>query len=154
MDWTLLPIFLAACGAAATTGAAFPPGDWYERLAKPPWTPPNWLFPLAWTALYLGLAVIGARVAPLEGSAYAMAFWAMQIAFNTLWTPVFFGLRKLGAALVVLAGLWLAVAGLLWALWPLDLLSFALAVPYLVWVSYAGALNFDIWRRNRGFVPA
>ena len=153
MDWTLFPIFLAACGAAATTGAAFPPGNWYERLAKPSWTPPNRLFPLAWTTLYLGLAVIGSRVAPMEGSAHAMGFWAMQIAFNTLWTPVFFGLRKLGAALVVMAGLWLAAAGLLGALWPLDGLSFALAVPYLVWVSYAGALNLDIWRRNRGFVP-
>ena len=154
MDWGLFVVFLAACSAAAATGGVFPPGDWYARLAKPGWTPPNWLFPLAWTALYLALAVVGARVAPLEGSHYAVAFWAMQIAFNALWTPVFFGLRRLGGALAVLAVLWVAVAGLLWSLWPLDRLSFWLTVPYLAWVSYAGALNADIRRRNRGMVPA
>jgi len=37
--------FVGACLLAATIGAAFPPGDWYERLAKPSWQPPNWLFP-------------------------------------------------------------------------------------------------------------
>ncbi|WP_308916222.1 tryptophan-rich sensory protein TspO [Jannaschia sp. LMIT008] len=154
MDWTLFAIFFAACCGAAATGAMFPPGDWYRRLDKPSWTPPDWLFPVAWTALYLALAVTAARAAPLPGSAHAVAFWAMQIAFNALWTPVFFGLRRLGAALVVLVVLWLAVAGLLAALWPLDRIGFWLTVPYLVWVSYAGALNFDIWRRNRDAVPA
>ena len=67
---------------------------------------------------------------------------------------MFFGLRRLGGALAVLAVLWVAVAGLLWSLWPLDRLSFWLTVPYLAWVSYAGALNADIRRRNRGMVPA
>ena len=149
MDWTLFVIFLAACFGAAATGGAFPPGDWYDRLDKPAWTPPNWLFPVAWTLLYVALAVAGARAAPLEGSAHAMAFWAMQIAFNALWTPVFFGLRKLGAAMAVLAVLWIAVAGLLATLWPLDRFSFWILTPYLVWVSYAGALNLSIWLRNR-----
>ena len=149
MDWSLFVVFLLACAGAAATGAMFPPGPWYDRLEKPSWTPPNWLFPLAWTALYLALAVAGARVAPLDGSAHAMAFWAMQIAFNALWTPVFFGLKRLGAALVVLGMLWLAVAGLLVAVRPLDGWSFAILVPYLVWVSYAGALNAWIWARNR-----
>ena len=150
MDWSLFAIFFLACCGAAATGAMFPPGDWYRRLDKPVWTPPDWVFPIAWTALYLGLAVAGARVAPLEASAHAMAFWAMQISFNALWTPVFFGLRRLGAAMVVLAVLWVAVAGLLLTLWPLDRLSFWIVSPYIVWVSYAGALNLDIWRRNRG----
>ncbi|KIT14869.1 tryptophan-rich sensory protein TspO [Jannaschia aquimarina] len=153
MDWVLFLIFLAACGAAATTGAVFPPGDWYKRLDKPSWTPPDWLFPVAWTLLYLSLAYVGARIATQEGAAYALAFWAMQIAFNTLWTPIFFGLRKIGPALIVIAGLWIAVLGLVWSLWPLDTLAFWLTVPYLIWVSYAAALNADIWRRNRGFVP-
>ena len=152
MDWILFAVFFAACCGAAVTGGAFPPGDWYDRLDKPSWTPPNWLFPVAWTALYIALAVAGARLAPLEGSALAMAFWAMQIAWNALWTPIFFGLRKLGAALAALGVLWIAVAGLLWAAWPLDRLSFWILTPYLVWVSYAGALNLSIWLRNRDTV--
>ena len=150
MDWTLFPIYLGACCAAAATGAAFSPGEWYRALDKPAWTPPDWLFPIAWTLLYLALAVVAARVTPMDGADHAVAFWALQIALNTLWTPVFFGLRALGPAMIVIGALWLAVAGLLAALWPLDTLSFWLLVPYLVWVSYAGALNLSIWQRNRG----
>lgn len=150
MDWGLFIIFLGACCAAAASGSMFPPGRWYDGLSKPSWTPPNWLFPIAWTALYISLAVVGARVAPLEGSAYAMAFWALQIAFNTLWTPVFFGLKRLKGGLVVLVGLWVAVAGTLVTVWPLDTVSGLLILPYLVWVSFAAALNVSIVLRNPG----
>ena len=49
-------IFLLACAAAATTGVMFKPGEWYESLAKPGFTPPNWAFPVAWTVIYLLLS--------------------------------------------------------------------------------------------------
>jgi benzodiazapine receptor len=148
MDWALFTIFLAACGAAATTGSMFMPGAWYRGLSKPSWTPPNWVFPVAWTVLYLSSAVAAARVAPLEGAAYGMAFWAMQIAFNTLWTPVFFGLHRIRAAFVIMIGLWIAVAGTMVSFWQLDWIAGALFVPYLVWVTVAGALNASVWLRN------
>jgi benzodiazapine receptor len=98
MDWGLFTIFLLACAAAATTGSMFMPGAWYRGLDKPPWTPPDWVFPVAWSVLYLSSAYAATRIAPMEGAAYGMAFWAMQIAFNTLWTPVFFGLHRIKAA--------------------------------------------------------
>jgi tryptophan-rich sensory protein len=154
MDWPLFLTFLGACCAAAATGSLFSPDGWYRALSKPAWTPPDWLFPLAWSALYLSLAFVAARVAPLAGSEQAVAFWALQIALNALWTPVFFGLKRIGGGLIVIALLWVAVAGLLASLWPLDRLSFWVTVPYLVWVSYAGALNADIWRRSRAAQPA
>ena len=149
MDCALFAIFLAACGAAATTGSMFMPGAWYRALSKPSWTPPDWVFPVAWTVLYLSSAVAAARVAPMEGAAYGMAFWAMQIAFNTLWTPVFFGLRRIRAAFFIMLGLWIAVAGTLLAFFQLDWIAGALFVPYLIWVSIAGALNASVWMRNR-----
>jgi tryptophan-rich sensory protein len=148
MDWTLFAIFLASCFAAGSTGALFEPGDWYKRLSKPSWTPPNWVFPVAWSTLYLCIAAAAARVAPLDGSQYAMAFFALQIALNTLWTPVFFGLKRLGAGMVVLVGLWIAVAATLLSFWTLDWVAGLLFVPYLVWVTIAGALNYSVWRLN------
>lgn len=148
MDWILFAIFLASCLAAGSTGALFEPGKWYESLAKPSWTPPNWLFPVAWTTLYLCIAAAAARIAPLEGSQYAMALFALQIALNTLWTPVFFGLKRMGAGMVVLTALWLAVAATLVSFWSLDWIAGLLFVPYLAWVTVAGALNFSVWRLN------
>ena len=148
MDWTLFLTFLAACGAAATTGAMFGPGDWYHALSKPSWTPPDWLFPVAWTTLYILMSLAAMRVAQLPGSGQALAFWGAQIAFNTLWTPVFFGLNRIGAALLVMVGLWLFVALTLLAFWGLDWVAGLLFTPYLVWVTVAGALNWSVWRLN------
>ena len=148
MDWTLFLTFLAACGAAAATGAMFQPGDWYDGLAKPRWTPPGWLFPLVWTSLYLCMALAAMRVAGIAGSGQALAFWGLQIALNTLWTPVFFGLHRMRAALGVMVGLWLAVAATTVSFAALDAVAGLLFAPYLVWVSIAGALNFTVWRMN------
>mgnify|MGYP000125956087 CR=1 FL=1 len=148
MFWLCFGIFLVACLSAGSTGGLFPPGKWYENLDKPPWTPPNWLFPVAWTTLYLLMAAAGARVAVSDGNAVAMALWSLQIALNGLWTPVFFGLRRLKLGLIVLIGLWLSVAATLLALWQVDWIAGLMFVPYLVWVSVAGALNFSVWRRN------
>ncbi len=148
MFWILFLVFLAACFAAGATGGMFSPGPWYDRLEKPSWTPPNNLFPVAWTTLYLLMAGAGARVALLPDNGLAMAFWALQIALNTLWTPVFFGLRKMRAGLAVLAALWLAVAGTLVSLWQVDWVAGAMFVPYLMWVSVAAALNLAVLRLN------
>ncbi|MEM8788113.1 MAG: TspO/MBR family protein [Pseudomonadota bacterium] len=149
MDWVSLIGFATAAMAAASSGAMFPPGAWYDDLPKPPWTPPNWLFPLAWTLLYAAIVYAALRIAPNPAAGPALALWAAQIALNGLWTPVFFGLRRIGGALIVLAGLWLAVAATLVAFWRLDTLAGILFVPYLIWVSYAAALNADILRRSR-----
>lgn len=149
MDLTVFLVYLAACCAAAATGSLFPPDKWYfEELKKPGWTPPPWLFPLAWSLLYIGSAVAAARVAYSGDAPLATAFWALQISLNTLWTPVFFGLKRLGAAMVVLAFLWLAVGATMVTFAFADTVAGLLMVPYLIWVSYAGALNWWIWRKN------
>ena len=153
MDYLVFAICLAACGAAATTGASFPPGKWYLTLDRPSWTPPNWLFPVAWTTLYICMSVAAARVAPLDGSGLGMALWGLQIALNTLWTPVFFGLRRFGGAIIVVLALWVAVAGTMVTFWELDALAGWLFVPYLVWCTVAAALNIAMWRRNPNVEP-
>jgi tryptophan-rich sensory protein len=148
MIWICFAIFLAACFAAGSTGGLFSPGEWYDRLRKPWWTPPNWLFPVAWTLLYVCMAAAGARVAVSPDNGIAMAFWALQIALNGLWTPVFFGLKKMRLGLIVLSGLWLSVAASVVALWQVDTIAGLLFLPDLAWVSVAGALNASVLRLN------
>ncbi|MFK7939249.1 MAG: TspO/MBR family protein [Roseovarius sp.] len=148
MFWLCFCLFLAACFSAGATGGLFPPGPWYERLNKPSWTPPNWLFPVAWTTLYVCMSYAGALAAVSEGNGVAMALWAVQIALNALWTPVFFGLRRLKLGMAVLACLWAAVFATLVAMWQVHWLAGLLFVPYLVWVSVAGALNLSVVRLN------
>ena len=148
MFWLLFAIFLSACVAAGSTGGLFPPGQWYRDLDKPTWTPPDWLFPVTWSVLYLCMAGAGARAAVSDGNSMAMALWALQIALNGLWTPVFFGLQKIKLGLIVLGALWLSVFLTMLALWQVDWIAGALFVPYLIWVSIAGALNASVWRLN------
>ena len=148
MDIALLLVFLVASFSAAATGALFPTGAWFKSLNKPAWMPPNWAFSVVWTTLYALMAFAGARVAGLEGSGFAMAFWALQIALNTLWTPVFFGLRHMRAGLVIIAGLWLAVLGALITHFQVDFWAGLAFVPYLAWVTVASALNLSILRLN------
>jgi translocator protein len=149
--WTFF-IFLLACGPAAATGAMFSPGDWYRALAKPAWTPPDWLFPVAWTTLYLCMCFAAERVARMAGAeplvGLGLGFWALQIGLNTLWTPVFFGLKRMRAGMLVLSLLWLAVFATLVTFWRIDWLAGLLFVPYLTWVTVAGALNLSVIRLN------
>lgn len=142
-------IFLLACGAAAATGIIFKPGQWYENLIKPGFTPPNWLFPVAWTLIYFLLAWVGYRLSSIPGSQVVLALWAAQIALNVLWTPVFFGAHRIFTAMIIIALLWLVVAVMVLMALKLDVISGLLLLPYLAWLCVAAALNFFILRKNR-----
>ncbi|WP_298864992.1 TspO/MBR family protein [uncultured Sulfitobacter sp.] len=148
MDIYLFAIFLMACGAAGATGAVFTPGAWYQSLDKPWFTPPNWVFPVVWTSIYLLISFAGARLAVIDGNAYAMAFWAAQAALSTLWTPLFFGLRRIKGALFAMGPLWLSVLGCTWSAFSLDFWAGAAFIPYLIWVTVAAALNVEMLRLN------
>lgn len=148
MDWFLFVIFFCACAAAASTGAMFLPDQWYRTLTKPWWTPPDWVFPVTWTVLYLLIAAAAARASTFPGSQYALAFWAVQIAVNGLWSPVFFGLRRIKAGMIVVGALWLSVLGTLVMLFQLDTIAGAMFVPYLIWVTIAASLNLSILLNN------
>lgn len=141
-------IFLIACGAAASTGIIFKPGQWYEELNKPSFTPPKWLFPVAWSIIYLLLAWAGYRLSLMPGGQVVLALWAAQIALNTLWTPVFFGAHRIFAGMVIISLLWLVVAAMVVLALRLDLVTGLILFPYLIWLCVASALNFSILRHN------
>ena len=148
MSWMIFLVLLASCFAAGSTGALFPPGEWYRSLKKPGFTPPDWVFPVVWTTLYVLIAIAGARVANMPQAGLALALWALQVALNAIWTPIFFGLKKVRLALVVVSLLWLSVAFGMLALFQIDTLAGLMFVPYLIWVSIATALNLRVMQLN------
>ncbi len=143
--------FAGAYFLAASTGAAFPPGDWYARLAKPWWRPPNWLFAPAWTVLYLTIAVSGWlvwREFGFVGAALPLAIYLVQLMLNAAWTPIFFGLRRPDLAFFEIVSLWLSIVATIAFFYPLNAGAAWLLLPYLAWVTFAAALNLAIWRLN------
>lgn len=144
---SLIP-FIVFVFAAAASGALFMPGAWYAALNKPTWTPPDWLFPIAWTVLYLMIAVAGWLAWWAEGVGTAVAIWGIGLILNALWSYLMFGRHDIFAALIDVAGLWLAVAVFIVATWGSEPRAAYLFMPYLAWVSFAGALNFAVWRMN------
>ncbi|MGN1019741.1 MAG: TspO/MBR family protein, partial [Aristaeellaceae bacterium] len=123
----------------------------YDTLAKPVFAPPGWVFPVAWTLLYIAMAV-AIWLAMRTGSPArlrALTLYLVQLAVNLLWPVIFFVQQALGLAFVWLVLLW-ALAAILTA-WLFQLRRTAgwLMVPYLAWITFAGVLNGSIARLNR-----
>ena len=149
-----LGAFVALCAAVSVIGGAVTATSvttWYQALEKPAFNPPDWLFPIVWTALYVMIAIAGWRVwrrAPIEVTSRALALFAAQLALNLGWSFLFFGLQQIGLALAEIVVLWLAIAANAVRFWRIDRWAAALLLPYLVWVAYAAVLNAALWLLN------
>ena len=140
----------AALGSVANRRSV---GLWYKLQRKPPFQPPRWIFAPVWTALYALIATSGYRVWKQEPSmarTRALALWGTQLALNTAWSPLFFGARRKRAALADLAALLGVVAAYAATSRKVDKPAAAMMLPYLGWLGFAGVLNEEIIRRNRG----
>ena len=146
--FVLIAAGVAALGSLVTVAQV---DGWYSRAPHVVWTPPNQIFGLVWTALYLMIAVSGWliwRHRADRGSSPALALFVAQLAVNAFWAPVFFGGYPLvgGAALWVGMGiillLDLLVIGTIAAAWPVSRAAALLLVPYLAWILYASTLNW------------
>ena len=126
--------------------------DLYKTLVKPPLSPPGWVFPLVWSALFLMMGYASYRVltanAPKEEKRRALTFYGVQLALNFLWSPIFFGLGWLLVAFFVLVALWvmILITGNLFS--KIDQTAGKLLIPYLLWVAFAGYLNFAFFLLN------
>jgi len=144
----LLVFVAGVVGIGWLIGATNLPGAWYASLAKPGFVPPNWAFPVAWTILYIMIAVAGWRTFRRDPSGKAMLVWFTQLALNFAWSPVMFTLHQIGAALVILVALFITIVAYIVLETSRDKLTAALFVPYAAWVAFAGTLNAAIWRLN------
>jgi translocator protein len=153
-QWVVLGGFCVASFVAAAIGGTATGGavqDWYPTLAKPSWNPPAWLFGPVWTLLYIAMAVaawlVWRRVG-WDGARLALLMFFIQLTLNAVWSVVFFGLRNPGAAFAEIVVLWVAIVVTALLFWKVTPAAGWLFLPYLVWVSFATALNFAIWRLN------
>lgn len=143
-----LVFFVVLVAAAASGGALFKPGAWYAGIAKPSWTPPNWLFGPVWSVLYVMIAFAGWLVWRRGPRGWALAAWGIGLFLNFAWSWLFFGQHWIAAAAVNIVALWLSIVAFLAATRCTNTTAFWLFLPYLLWVSFATALNLAIWRLN------
>ena len=145
--------WLAACFLAAYIGAAasINAPSFYDQLTQPEWAPPAWLFGPVWTALFTMMAFAAWRVWRRGGffrQRLPLALFIAQLAFNGLWSWLFFGWQLGGMALADIVVLWLLIVATITTFWRADRLAGLLLVPYVAWISFAGALNFALWQSN------
>ncbi|HEU4455826.1 MAG TPA: TspO/MBR family protein [Longimicrobium sp.] len=148
--------FAAAVGFAAALGSRNDPrtGDtkeWYRALDKPRWTPPEWVFPIAWTPLYALIALSAYRVwraEPGDDRSRALALWGAQLGLNAAWTPLFFGRQSPEAGLADVALMVPAIGAYMAQARRVDPPAAWMLAPYLAWGTFAAALNADIVRRR------
>ncbi len=135
-------------GAGFATGFANPAGGWYAALAKPWFSPPNWLFAPVWSIVYLLVAIAGWRTWERDRNSLAMTLWWAQMALNLMWSPIFFTAHLPGVALAVILLLLAAILAFIARQWSEDRISAGLFIPYAAWVTFASALNAAIVRLN------
>ncbi|MEO1720600.1 MAG: TspO/MBR family protein [Pseudomonadota bacterium] len=141
-------IIAGAVFAAAATGGIFAPGEWYDRLDKPSWTPPDWAFPVVWTVLYIMIAIAGWLVWRADGFGLAFAFWIVQLVFNAAWSAIMFGFKAIRVALYDAFAMAVSIIAFMVLAWPISPTATYLFVPYLAWVATAIALNYAVLKRN------
>lgn len=153
-DWVGLVVLVLICLGAGAIGSWFttPALDsWYASLRKPAWNPPNWVFGPVWSALYLLMATAAWlvwRVGGIRARGGAMGLFAVQLILNVAWSALFFGLQRPGAAFGGIVALWIAIVLTVVAFARTSRTSAWLMIPYLAWVTFAGALNLAIWWLN------
>lgn len=148
-----LVVWLAVCFLAAAMGAAasVQAGSFYTQLVRPEWAPSAQWFGPVWTILYalMGIAAwLVWRAGGFRATARALALFLVQLAFNALWSWLFFAWHLGALAFADIILLWLLILATIIAFWRIRLVAGALLVPYLLWVSFATALNYSVWQLN------
>ena len=147
---TVAALCVAALGATVTDL-----GPWYQALAKPDWNPPDVVFPMGWTVIYALITVAGItawRTAPTSAAAeWVVGLFALNGFLNISWSLIFFRLQRPDWAFFELTLLWLSILVMIVFCWRFSKSAALLLVPYLGWVSFAGALNWAVVQLNAPF---
>lgn len=147
VGWLVLSFAASFAGAVAS----FQAKSFYGLLSQPAWAPPAWLFGPVWTVLFTMMAIAAWlvwRSGGIQANRNALTLFLIQLVFNALWSWLFFA-WKLGAwAFADILLLWVLIMATLVSFWRVSKLAGALLIPYLLWVTFAGALNHALWQLN------
>lgn len=150
-----LGVSLALCFGAGLLGTIFVSDQintWYDAIQKPFFTPPNWLFPVVWTILYIFMGVALWLVWEEDEDAADMRGWVplfiAHLIVNAAWTIFFFGFHATFIALIDIVLLIACIVLLILGACQVDKRAAWLLAPYLLWVSFATVLNGAIWWLN------
>jgi len=124
---------------------------YYQMQEKPFFTPPDIVFPIVWTILYVLMGISAARVKQSNDpkKTKALKTYYLQLAVNFFWSVLFFGLHQHFLAFLWLLLLIILVAKMIKKFAQIDLTAAKLQIPYLLWCCFAAALNFGVWWLNR-----
>lgn len=144
-----IPLSVGGLSGYLTSSAI---NSWYATLNKPSFNPPNYLFGPVWTTLYImmGIAFFLVWNSKLvsENKNKAYLFYWVQLFLNFMWSIVFFYYQNPAVALVVIVLMLITIAGTIFHFKRFSIVAAWLLVPYICWVSFATALNFELWRMN------
>lgn len=147
---------IALCQGAGIIGSFFTISsinNWYNLLNQPSFRPPNWLFGPVWTVLYtlMGISVywIWMKGTKKNTVRNAITLFLVHIVLNASWSIVFFGLHNIGLALVNIVVLLIFIKMVMMKFYKIDKKASYILIPYILWVSFATALNYSIWMLNK-----
>ncbi len=145
----VIPLLVGGLAAFLTKDAM----GTFEMVKQPPLSPPAWLFPVVWTILYtlMGISsylIINSGAEQMEISS-AIQVYAWQLLVNFLWPTFFFNFQWYLFSFLWLVLLWLLVFLMIWRFKDISRTAAIMNIPYLLWLTFAGYLNFAIWLLNR-----
>ena len=149
LGWLLAAFGAGAVGAIASVDAA----SFYAQLSKPSWAPPAWVFGPVWSALYMLMGIAAWLVWRSPGPRrVALGLFGAQLAANALWSWLFFAWNRGALAAAEVLVLMTLIAATAASFWRSSRLAALLLVPYLLWVIFASALTWAVWRSNPGLL--
>ncbi len=150
-----LLISIIICQFAGVIGSVFTTPaipTWYATLVKPSFTPPNWIFSPVWISLYLLMGIsaflVWRRGIENPQVNLALRFFIIQLVLNSIWSVLFFGLRSPLLGFIEIVLLWIFILLTVFYFFRVSKTAGILLLPYLLWVSFAAALNFSLLRLN------
>ncbi|MBW2987474.1 tryptophan-rich sensory protein [Candidatus Woesearchaeota archaeon] len=150
-----LILAIVICNLAGIIGSFFTSPaiqTWYATIQRPSISPPNWVFAPVWTTLFIlmgiALFLVWDKGLKKKGVKIALIFFGIQLVLNALWSIIFFGLRNPLGGFIELCFLWAMILATIITFYRVSRPAAYLLIPYILWVSFAGILNFLIFYLN------